>query len=297
MTNPRDDLMALADEADQLVNMGVLNLPLLRSVKLMREMASALRLAASRPAPQVVDSEARHGAHLFATAKSLGWLDDGEGPLEFMIRRTREVAFEDAGKPVTSFPSRPAPVDREAVARALADRPWEEDYPHGSIGAFNAKDRKERDLAKADAILSLFRPAKAWDSATSPGMTDLMISPESLDAVGEPVAWRIRVRNGPHTYNEYTERLPFEPLVGSPVKVLGEPESLFTHPPAQPDTSAEEMRERCAAYHDALAENASGRIDDASTDTMRGLLRAVVQRHRSDAAAIRQLPTPERGDK
>ncbi len=32
MTNPRDDLMALADEAEQLVNMGVLNLPLLRPI-------------------------------------------------------------------------------------------------------------------------------------------------------------------------------------------------------------------------------------------------------------------------
>ena len=41
------------------------------------------------------DREQRTGAHLLQTAKSLGWKDDGEGALEFMLRRAREVAFED----------------------------------------------------------------------------------------------------------------------------------------------------------------------------------------------------------
>jgi len=39
----------------------------------------------------------RHGKHLLATARSLGWQDDGEGALEFLMRRTREVALEDCG--------------------------------------------------------------------------------------------------------------------------------------------------------------------------------------------------------
>jgi hypothetical protein len=43
------------------------------------------------------DREIRTGAHLLQAAKSLGWPDDGEGALEFMLRRAREVAFEDCG--------------------------------------------------------------------------------------------------------------------------------------------------------------------------------------------------------
>jgi hypothetical protein len=39
--------------------------------------------------------EARYGTHLIATAKSLGWKNDGEGPQEFLLRRTRVVALED----------------------------------------------------------------------------------------------------------------------------------------------------------------------------------------------------------
>jgi hypothetical protein len=45
-----------------------------------------------------VDRERRTGAHLLATAKSMGWKDDGEGAQEFLLRRCREVAFEDCGK-------------------------------------------------------------------------------------------------------------------------------------------------------------------------------------------------------
>jgi hypothetical protein len=43
--------------------------------------------------------ERRHGIHLLRTARSLGWPDDGEGALEFLLRRAREVAFEDCGCP------------------------------------------------------------------------------------------------------------------------------------------------------------------------------------------------------
>lgn len=42
------------------------------------------------------DRDLRTGAHVLQMAKSLGWPDDGEGALEFMLRRAREVAFEDA---------------------------------------------------------------------------------------------------------------------------------------------------------------------------------------------------------
>lgn len=40
----------------------------------------------------------RNGKHLLDTAKSLGWDENGdEGAIEFIIRRTREVAIEDCG--------------------------------------------------------------------------------------------------------------------------------------------------------------------------------------------------------
>jgi hypothetical protein len=41
------------------------------------------------------DRNIRTGAHILRSAKSLGWKDDGEGALEFMLRRSREVAIED----------------------------------------------------------------------------------------------------------------------------------------------------------------------------------------------------------
>jgi hypothetical protein len=38
-----------------------------------------------------------NGHHLLRSAKSLGWPDDGgEGALEFILRRTREIALIDA---------------------------------------------------------------------------------------------------------------------------------------------------------------------------------------------------------
>jgi hypothetical protein len=47
------------------------------------------------------ERERRTGAHLLKTARSMGWPDteeDGEGAFEFMMRRCREVAFEDCGR-------------------------------------------------------------------------------------------------------------------------------------------------------------------------------------------------------
>jgi len=58
------------------------------------------------PDPQ---REQHTGAYLLQMAKSLGWPDDGEGALEFVLRRCREVAFEDCGKTTSSDTS----TDRE----------------------------------------------------------------------------------------------------------------------------------------------------------------------------------------
>jgi hypothetical protein len=44
------------------------------------------------------ERERRTGEHLLKAARSMGWMDDGEGAYEFMMRRCREVAFEDCGR-------------------------------------------------------------------------------------------------------------------------------------------------------------------------------------------------------
>jgi Fe-S oxidoreductase len=61
------------------------------------------------------DREIRTGAHLLQMAKSLGWPDDGEGALEFMLRRAREVAFEDCA----ALSATPA-LDLETIETLLA---------------------------------------------------------------------------------------------------------------------------------------------------------------------------------
>jgi len=59
---------------------------------------SARSLAQPVALPQAA-RETRTGVHALQMAKSLGWPDDGEGALEFMLRRAREVAFEDCAQP------------------------------------------------------------------------------------------------------------------------------------------------------------------------------------------------------
>lgn len=189
MTNPRDDLMALAQELLDWYTSGILKQDgaFIRYVNSLTDIPKnarlrvaennihneALRLAASRPATQVVDRE--------VVARALcesGKFETGEGTCSLLCMDQLGGVRKKGCNHLTRV--------------------------HGKL---------------VDSILSLLRPAE----------------PVEAEGVGEPVAWRIRVRNGPHTYNEYTERLPFEPLVGSPVKVLGEPESLYTHPPKSPD--------------------------------------------------------------
>jgi hypothetical protein len=54
---------------------------------------------ADKLAQQIDDTEreTRTGAVVLKAAQGLGWPDDGEGALEFLLRRTREVAIEDCG--------------------------------------------------------------------------------------------------------------------------------------------------------------------------------------------------------
>lgn len=57
------------------------------------------------------------------------------------------------------------------------------------------------------------------------------LSSAPAGGTGEPVAWRIRVREGSKTYHIYTERLPFEPDVDSNVFPIGEPVAVFASAP------------------------------------------------------------------
>lgn len=78
----------------------------------------------------------------------------------------------------------------------------------------------------------------------------------------EPVAWRVLITKNGKTYNEYTERLPFEPLEGSGVVVRCEPEPLYTHPPKSPDTSAALLQRALEQALNSLAEIAAAHIPD-----------------------------------
>lgn len=42
------------------------------------------------------DRMARHGQNLFAQAHAAGWKDDGEGPLEFLMRQAYVTGHDDA---------------------------------------------------------------------------------------------------------------------------------------------------------------------------------------------------------
>lgn len=96
MTNPRDDLMALADRLRELVfRQGQIDWDALIKIEI------DLRLAASRPAPQQTTSKL--GAWLAAA------LDDPKVCAEM---KADIEAWMNAGEP----PYLPAPVDREAVA-------------------------------------------------------------------------------------------------------------------------------------------------------------------------------------
>ena len=73
------------------------------------------------------DRVRRYGAHLLATARSLGWKDGGEGALEFLMRRTREVALEDCADEIERLRSIHAWSFDDLVA--MVKRILDERYP------------------------------------------------------------------------------------------------------------------------------------------------------------------------
>lgn len=94
--------------------------------------------------PPANDRETRTGAHLLQMAKSLGWPDDGEGALEFMLRRAREVAFEDCGHQRSSAA---APVETDALGVIESDRLFAEQI-QADFGAFEEGITDKEKLAQ-----------------------------------------------------------------------------------------------------------------------------------------------------
>jgi len=91
----------------------------LRSARLL---ADAQRIIAEYKAQAIEAArETRTGAYLLQTAKAHGWLDDGEGALEFMLRRCREAARRDDGARARFLADR-ADTERKQASNPSSDR-------------------------------------------------------------------------------------------------------------------------------------------------------------------------------
>ena len=220
--------------------------------------------------------------------------------------------------------SRPAPVDREAVARALCESGKFETGEGtcsllcmdqlGSVRKKGCNHLTRVHGKLVDSILSLLRPAetvenvqsdivaqRTWfegENVRTENLTadDIYQKPDATsDAVGEPVAWIITWSDGETSFTRSA------PSASSPKNCKYQP--LYTHPPKSPDTSAEEMREAlldatanlvgaASAYRKHAARHRSiGRaIADPFFTARAGDLEKAAERAQ---AAIRQLPTTD----
>lgn len=59
-------------------------------------------------------------------------------------------------------------------------------------------------------------------------------------AGAEPIAWRIRIREGSKTYHVYTEKLPFEPDDDAKIAVLSGPQPVYLAPVAGAESGVRE---------------------------------------------------------
>ena len=304
MTNPRDDLMALADEADQYVKLGAFNMPLFRAVKLMEEMASALRLAASRPAP--VDREAVERALIetlpgvgkpsnksvrdIAVDRVLSLLRPAE-PVEAKWRPIETAPKEDPERPGRDFEIIVGGGEiKDESADLLPWRPfdsWSLACYDSMRGCWRGEQTEQYDC------FYLHKPTHWMPKFAGPGQCE----PTTSDAVGEPVAASpyegkmivdAKLLHALWCYGNLhvVEGVIYSP--GSHQECLAQVNALFreraTHPPASPDTSAAILaeRERCAAIADEWANKMALNYGRETANTI--------------AAAIRQLPTTERGE-
>lgn len=166
-------------------------------------------------------------------------------------------------------------VDREALARLIDPSAWEAD--DHDYGVYEVTRRIARSLDTADAILSLLRPAEPVEAVRGDGwradcpkcVASKFTCDEHTahctttpDAV-EPVAWSIIFSDhygvNPETTFKTREKAKLY------VKSVGRGRivPLYTHPPAQPDTSAAVLQSLALEQAlNSLAEIASSSIPD-----------------------------------
>lgn len=161
--------------------------------------------------------------------------------------------------------SRPAPVDRETVARIIKG--------HVSVtvsgGVYAPRDNDRDGVASAaDAILSLLRPAEPAEAALG--------------------GWTYEIQHGPDGEAAYAWVYDEEHFLVCTAKIHHAKmivARMNDAPPKSPDTSAAILaeRERCAAIADEWANKMALNYGRETANTI--------------AAAIRQLPTTERGER
>ena len=332
MTNPRDDLMALADRLRELVfRQGQIDWDALIKIEI------DLRLAASRPATQVVDREAVAQA---VTSELEKMHEDGVP----MCMREGEATWRTyfAGFDLSMFAIR---ISDTILSLLRPAEPVEiELYRHRKRGTtyrilhgdeYGTCFASSSSVAQIDhepmIVYQDIADGRVWVRPRSEffdGRFEKLpraAKPTTPDAVVEPVAWRARrlewierigvdgtfdastsighyiatitddgrgmwfvvglttsnYIDGDISAVQFAAQSDYENRIRSAIEVA-------PHPPASPDTSVEEMRERCAARVEQF-----GQPYALNTNTGAMMFRAEVSKI---AAAIRQLPT-ERGDK
>lgn len=290
------------------------------------------RTAASRPAPQVVDSE--------AVADLVFWYRNYKGEERYRHARPISIRFD-----ATEWHHTP-----QWLMRAI-------DLEKNEEREFAMKDM--RHIMPQDTILSLLRSAEPCVDCEGSGVNNHHqlwpgrapcrycngsgTQPPTTDDVGEPVAWDHRVLCACENCTEHApensvfarEDIGVMPdgtwlcencysdcektaygMVANDSDDFEYPRfedlprpSLYTHPPKSPDTSAAVLQSHALKQAlDCLSEIAAAHIPDCPAhyagDELSWAQRHVGSlRHKAEiardgiAAAIRQLPTTERGDK
>lgn len=324
MTNPRDDLITLAERVEKvpaysgrdlcdahLFRIDDTDKTNLSGVKVfLIDAASrtiivdALRLAASRPAP--VDREAVERALIetlpgvgkpsnksvrdIAVDRVLSLLRPAE-PVEAKWRPIETAPKEDPERPGRDFEIIVGGGEiKDESADLLPWRPfdsWSLACYDSMRGCWRGEQTEQYDC------FYLHKPTHWMPKFAGPGQCE----PTTSDAVGEPVAASpyegkmivdAKLLHALWCYGNLhvVEGVIYSP--GSHQECLAQVNALFreraTHPPASPDTSAAILaeRERCAAIADEWANKMALNYGRETANTI--------------AAAIRQLPTTERGE-
>ena len=256
------------------------------------EVACAIRLAASRPAP--VDREAVERALIetlpgvgkpsnksvrdIAVDRVLSLLRPAE-PVEAKWRPIETAPKEDPERPGRDFEIIVGGGEiKDESADLLPWRPfdsWSLACYDSMRGCWRGEQTEQYDCFYLHKPTH-WMPKFAGPGQCEPTTSDAVGEPVEAEGVREPVAWIITWSDGETSFTRSA------PSASSPKNCKYQP--LYTHPPKSPDTSAAILaeRERCAAIADEWANKMARNHGRETANTI--------------AAAIRQLPTTERGE-